>query len=304
MSKEQLVNELHKPIRRNFKRRRVILKGINDLWQADLVEMIPYSTNNRGFKYLLTVIDTFSKFAWALPVKTKSASDVTAAMSKILSKQTPKNLQTDHGKEFYNVNFQKLMKKFSINHYSTYSTLKASIVERFNRTLKGWMWKEFSLNGSYKWIDNIEKLVNKYNNTIHRTIKMRPRDVNIHNEKEILETIYNNIKIFPMPKYKIGENVRISKHKHIFEKMYTPNWTTEIFKIKKINNTNPITYILEDYQGKIILGSFYEYEIMKTRNPNIYLIEKILKKKGDRIFVKWLGFNNTHNQWIDKNKLV
>jgi hypothetical protein len=85
------------------------------------------------------------------------------------------------------------------------------------------MWKQFSLNGNYKWIDNIQDLVNKYNSTIHRTIKMRPRDVNFTSEKTLLNTVYNKIKTFPLPKFKIGEKVRISKHKYLFEKGYTPN---------------------------------------------------------------------------------
>jgi hypothetical protein len=304
MSKKQLVDELHKPARRNFKRRTVILKGINDLWQADLVEMGEYASDNNGYRYLLTVIDTFSKFAWALPVKTKSGVEITKTMNQILIKHSPTHLQTDNGKEFYNNNFQNLMKRYNINHYSTYTSLKASIVERFNRTLKGWMWKQFSLNGNYKWIDNIQDLVNKYNSTIHRTIKMRPRDVNFTNEKTLLNTVYNKIKTFPLPKFKIGEKVRISKHKYLFEKGYTPNWTTEIFVIKNIKNTNPVTYILKDYQNETIQGCFYEYELLKTKQPNIYLIQKILKQKGNKVYVKWLGFSDKHNTWIDKSKIL
>jgi hypothetical protein len=254
-----------------------------------------YASDNNGYRYLLTVIDTFSKFAWALPVKTKSGVEITKTMNQILIKHSPTHLQTDNGKEFYNFNFQNLMKRYNINYYSTYTSLKASIVERFNRTLKGWMWKQFSLNGNYKWIDNIQDLVNKYNSTIHRTIKMRPRDVNFTNEKTLLNTVYNKIKTFPLPKFKIGEKVRISKHKYLFEKGYTPNWTTEIFVIKNIKNTNPVTYILKDYQNETIQGCFYEYELLKTKQPNIYLIQKILKQKGNKVYVKWLGFSDKHN---------
>lgn len=304
MSKKQLVDELHKPARRNFQRRNVIFKGINDLWQADLVEMGEYSAENSGYRYLLTVIDTFAKFAWALPVKTKSGLEVANAMEKILIKQSPKHLQTDNGKEFYNVHFQKLMKKYNMNHYSTYSSLKASIVERFNRTLKGLMWKQFSLTGSFKWIHNIEDLINKYNHSIHRTIKMRPCDVNYTNEMSLLKTVYSKIKTFPLPKFKVGDKVRISKHKHLFEKGYTPNWTTEIFTITKIKNTNPVTYIIKDYQDETILGSFYEYELLNAKHPDIYLIQKILRKKGKKAYVKWLGFSDEHNSWINQSKIL
>lgn len=306
MSKEHLVNELHTSARKNFKRRKVIIKGINDLWQADLVEMIPYKNDNRGFRYLLTVIDAFSKFAWGIPVKSKSGSDVSKAMEKILINQSPINLQTDLGKEFYNTFFKNLMNRYKINHFSTYSSLKASIVERFNRTLKNWMWKLFSLNGNYKWINNLQFLIDKYNNTVHRTIKMKPINVNTQNEKKLLQTVYNNnnkIKTFRKPKFHVGDKVRISKYKHMFEKGYTPNWTTEVFEIHKIQITDPVTYILKDYQGHIIRGSFYEQELLKAKFPNTYLIQKILRKKGDSLYVKWLGFSNEHNSWIKKADL-
>lgn len=306
MSKREVVDELHKLARKNFARRRVIIKGIDDLWQADLVEMGEYSSQNNGYKYLLNVIDTFSKYAWITPLKSKNAKDVARAMNHVFSaaKRIPKNLQTDDGKEFFNKEFQILMNKKKINHYSTYSVKKASIIERFNRTLKNMMWKEFSYNGSYKWLNIYKKLLEKYNNSKHRTIKMSPIDVNKRNEKLILNTSYNHIKIFQKPKFKIGDYVRISKYKHVFEKGYTPNWTTEIFQVHKIPNTNPNTYILKDYQGNVIKGGFYEYELMKTKYPNLYLVEKVIKKRGNRVYVKWLGFPNEHNSWINENEIL
>lgn len=146
MSTYQVFKELHSPARKNFKRRTSVMKGINDTFQADLVEMIPYARVNQNNKYILTVIDTFSKYAWAIPVKTKTGKDVTEAMKSVLDVgKIPKNVQTDFGKEFYNTHFAKLMNDYKINHYSTYSTKKAAIVERFNRTLKGKMWFHFSL---------------------------------------------------------------------------------------------------------------------------------------------------------------
>lgn len=306
MSRKQIVEELHKNARKNFPRRRVIMRGINDLLQADLVEMIPFASVNKNYKYLLTVIDTFSKFAWALPLKTKTSTEVTNAMKAVLKtiKSPPKNLQTDDGKEFFNSQFKQLMKNFNINHYSTYSGFKATIVERFNRTLKGKMWKQFSLQGSYKYLDILQPLVNKYNNTIHSTIKMKPRQVTSKNETKLLQTVFNRIKIFKTGKFKVGDNVRISKNRHIFTKGYTPNWTTEIFKIRAIQITNPITYLLEDYQKHDIKGGFYESEIQKVKFPDIYLVEKVLQTKGKNAFVKWLGFDSTHNTWIPQSYII
>lgn len=151
--RNQVVEELHKPARRNYTRRAVDIRDIDETWQADLVEMIPYAQENKSFKYMLTVIDVFSKYAWAVPIKQKAGKDVTVAMLSILKQgRVPKNLQTDRGKEFYNKEFENLMKRYNINLYSTYSNLKASICERFNRTLKTKMWKLFSLNGNHQWL--------------------------------------------------------------------------------------------------------------------------------------------------------
>lgn len=126
MSKLDIVNEIHKPARRNFPRRRVIVKAIDDIWHADLAEFTTYSRYNKGFKYILVVIDCFSKYLWTQPLKNKNAISVRNAMKKILQmSRKPHNLQTDAGKEFYNVHFRKLMKLYKINHYSTFSTKKA-----------------------------------------------------------------------------------------------------------------------------------------------------------------------------------
>lgn len=305
MIKKQIVTELHKPARKNFVRRKVITKHIDDLWQCDLVEMGAYASENNGYNFLLTIIDTFSKYAWAIPIKTKTGTDVTEAMKNVfLEGRHPKNLQTDDGKEFFNKKFQTLMKEYKINHYSTYSALKASIVERFNRTIKSNMWKLFSMNGSYKWIYIIHSIISKYNRTHHRTIKMKPIDVKKSNEKHLLSTAYAIQKTYNKPKYKVGDNVRISKYKHIFEKGYTPNWTTEVFKILKVQTTHPVTYLLEDYQNNPIKGGFYELELQKVMYPESFLVDKILRKRKDKVFVKWLGFDNSHNSWINKSSLI
>ena len=150
--------------------------------------MHPYSSFNRGHHYIFTVIDVLSKYAWAVPLKSKGGSETADAIVEIIraSGRCPKNLQTDMGKEFYNVGVQKILKKHNVNHYSTYSTLKASVVERFNRTLKSDMWKMFTLNGNYKWIDELPRLVSDYNARKHRTIGMRPAKRNSLDRRKTL----------------------------------------------------------------------------------------------------------------------
>lgn len=308
MSKESIVNEIHKGVRKNFVRRSVVLKGIDDLWQADLMDMKNFKNINKGYKFILVVIDCFSKFVWCIPVKTKTKTEIYNAMNTIFkNNRFPKNLQTDNGTEFYNDEFKKLMQRVGINHYSTYSVKKASIVERVIRTLKHKLYKNFSLTGSYKWIDKpLKSVVDSYNNSKHRITKYKPVNVDKSNESIIIKNINSTQKYQSVKKNKfnIGDVVRISKYKGQFEKGYTPNWSTELFTIRKVNVTNPVTYYIEDRRKQPIIGTFYEQEIQKTYSPDVYLIEKILKTRGNKILVKWLGFSNKENSWIDKNTIV
>lgn len=285
------------------------MRAIDDTFQIDLVEFIPYANENKGHKYALVVIDTFSKFAWTVPLKNKTGIEVTRAMNAVFDKsgRICKNLHCDNGKEFYNKHFAELMKKYNINQYSTYSKLKASICERLNRTLLNKLWKYFSLNGNHKWLKCLENVTEEYNNSKHRTIKMRPSEVNKSHEKYLLENVYHKnhtLNATTKIKFKIGDNVRVSKFKTIFEKGYTPNWSTEIFKIHKILPTDPPTYLLEDLHGECIKGSFYSYELQKTKSLDVYLVEKIIRRKGSQCLVKWLGFNDNHNSWINKCDLI
>lgn len=307
MSKADVVNEIHRSARVNFQRRRVIMKDIDDLWQADLIDMQKVSKENNGYNYILVVIDTFSKYAWAYPLKRKSKLDVCNAFTNLFKKgRIPKNLQTDFGTEFYNDELKKLLVKQNIRHYSTFSVKKASIAERLIRTLKMKLYKSFSLKGNYKWYDGtLNNVVHEYNNTYHRTIGLKPVKVNKTNAKTILLRYANESnKIIKEKKFQVGDFVRISKYKGIFEKGYTPNWSAEIFQIIKVQLTYPPTYLLEDVRKRPILGAFYEQELLKTKHPNIYLIEKVLKKKGNKIFVKWLGLPPSENSWISKSDVV
>jgi len=297
MEHQRIVEELHKPARRNYPRRKFDIRGLDETWQADLVEMQPYSRENKGIRYLLTVIDVFSKYAWAVPVKRKTDEDVATAMESVLKKgRVPQNLQVDRGKEFYNTSFQNLMEKYRINMYSTYSNLKASICERFNRTLKNNMWKKFSLRGNYKWLDVLPRLLEAYNNRTHRTTGMKPTEAVVNEDAVRRKFAYDKQRsAVRKPKFNVGDKVRVSNSKHVFEKGYTPNWSTEIFTIDRVVKTKPVTYLLRDYQDQPIAGGFYEQELQKAMYPDVYLVEKVLKKRGNQVYVKWLGFDSSHN---------
>lgn len=172
MSKLQVVEEIHRYARKNFPRRKYVMYGIADTLQADLIEMQPFKHVNGGHRYILIVIDVFSKMAYAEPLKDKTGLVVTQAMNRIFQKvnrQNPyhhiKNLHTDEGKEFYNSSMKGLLEKFNINHYSTFSYMKASIVERLIRTIKRKLYMRFSLQGSYKWIKILPEIIDGYNDS-------------------------------------------------------------------------------------------------------------------------------------------
>jgi len=133
---------------------------------------------------------------------------------------------------------------------------------------------------------------------------MRPVDVTLAVAERLLATVYSAIKIAGPAKFKVGDSVRVRKYKSVFEKGYTPNWTTEVFKIVNVQRTNPVTYLLKDYHGKSIAGAFYEYELHRATHPDIRLVEKILRRRGNEVYVKWLGFDRSHNSWIQGQCVV
>lgn len=181
----------HKQSRTKFRRRRTISKGINELWQADLADMSLLSSENNSYRYLLTCIDVFSKYARVEPLKTKSGSSLTAAFTKMIEHQQCQLLQTDKGTEFLNGSFQKLLKDHNIRHYTSENDdIKASVVERFNRTLKGVMWRYLTHTSSGRYIDVLPQLVSSYNNTYHSSIKMAPSEVNNQNEHIVRSILY------------------------------------------------------------------------------------------------------------------
>ena len=259
---------LHKPIRHRFPTRRVIVNGIDDQWQADLVEMRNYK--DRGYNYILTVIDVFSKYAWAVPVKRKTGEEISNAFEKIFKERTPTKLHTDKGLEFINKPTKELLKKNNIHWFATENETKAQVVERFNRTLKNRMWKWFTMQGKNDWITVLPDLLYNYNNTKHRSIGMTPEEASL---KKNESTVYE--KLFPVNcflpsiakkrNFAVGDQVRITIKRGDFRKGYRPNFTRELFKISKVLNTEPVTYRIKDLQGEEIKGSFYEQELVRVR---------------------------------------
>ena len=300
-----LSEELHKPKRKNYPRRRIIVNHIDEIFAADLVEMQKFDKLNKGYRYLITCIDIFSKFAWVIPLKDKKGITIKNALQKIFNKRKPKFLWTDRGTEFYNKQVQDLLNENNIKLYSTNnSEIKSAVVERFNRTFKNMMYKKFTENNNTIFHNILNGLVNNYNNKYHSTIKMSPIEGSKKINEKKIKNIYNFEKTKKPGKFKVGDRVRLSLEKNIFEKSYETNWTEEIFEIYDIKYSNVPYYYLKDLNNEKLDGTFYEQELQKTKQDDLYTIEKILKTNKDKIYVKWRGYDNSFNSWINKNTVT
>ena len=296
---EQLANELRKPIIREFEKRKVYSTFKDNIWGVDLADMQLLSKYIKGIRYLLCVIDIFSKYAWVVPLKDKKGISIVKAFQNILkqSNKKPNKIWVDKGPEFYNAFFKKWLQDNDIAMYSTHHEGISVVAERFIRTLKSKIYQYLTSIPKNVYIHKLDDMVDKYNDTYHTTIKMKPIDVKgntyINTSKEI-----NN----KDPKFKLGDHVRISKYKNIFAKAYMPNWSEEVFIIKKVKITVPWTYVINDLNDEEIIGTFYEKELQKTSQEE-FRIEKVIRRKGDKLYVKWKGYDNSFNSWIDKRNL-
>ena len=306
--KSQNAYTLNKPMRRRFPTRAYKTFGIDDLWQMDLMEMIPYSKINKGYKYILSCIDVFSRFARAIPIKSKSASEVNEAMKRMFANGHPDNLQTDLGKEFYNSKVKALLKLNGINHYTVHSQYKAALVERFHRTLRERLKRYFDAQGNKVWITVLPKIINSYNYSPHRGLNgLRPTDISNDNQLKIwLSREKKHVKV--KPKYKVGDFVRISKiSASRFIKNFDTNWSDEVFQISQINIKQvPVMYVIRDYENNVVQGKFYEQELQVINEPTTYRIQKVLKSKGvgknKQYYVRWHGYKTP--TWIPAKNLT
>ena len=215
----------------------------DNIWGADFADMQSISKFNKGFRFLLCVIDIFSKYAWVVPLKDKKGTTIANAFQSILSNsnKTRSKLWVDKCSVFYNNSFKKWLQDTDIIMYSTHNQGKSVVAERFIRTLKNKIYKYMTSISKTVYIDKLDNIVNEYNITYHRTIKMKPTDAK-NNTYINIDKEFND----KDPKFHVGDHVRISKYKNIFAKGYTPNWSGEVFLIKEIKNAVPYTYIIND----------------------------------------------------------
>ena len=300
---------LHKPVRKSFPRRKTIVSGMGEQLQTDLIDMQKFKKENDGVSYLLTAIDVFSKQAFVVPLKTKSGENVAAALKTVLAEKKFRTVQSDKGREYLNKHVQKLLQDLGVTHFTSESeNIKASIVERFNRTLQSSMYRWMTHSNTNRYIDVLKDLVLAYNNCYHSSIGTTPNSVNESNQEDVWLRLYPPTLDKKKPKLKVGDHVRMTKARQSFHKGYTALWTNEIYVETKVKTTNPIVYEIEDLGGEKIVGTFYENELQIVTKPSAYKIETVLKRKTVRgkkkLFVKWLGYPDSFNQWIDASDIV
>ena len=220
------------------------------IWGVNLADVQLSSNHSKGIRYLLCVIDLFSKYTWVVPLKDKKGATITNSFQKILdiSKRKPNKMWVDQGSEFYSNVFKKFLKDNVISMYSTCNERKSVVAEKFIRTLKNKIYKHMATISKNVYFNVLDDVVDEYN-TYHKTIKMTPIDVKSDSFAENNEE--SNEKD---PKFKVGDHVRISKFKNVFAKEYTPNWSEEILVVKKIKNTVPWTYVISHLNGEEIVG--------------------------------------------------
>jgi hypothetical protein len=278
--KKLLTKELTKPVIKKFKRRTVITTYINDIWGADLLDVSTMSKSNKNFTFLLIIVDIYSRYAFVVPLKNKSGDEVLKGFKSI--DITPKNLWVDEGKEFYNAEIKKYCKEHNINMYHTYTGLKSVYAERFNRTLRDLIFEYLHSNDVKNYIDELPKIIDKYNNTFHKSIKETPYNIYVKG-KNPKNKVYM---IDEEAKFNIGDYVRKVQVKKLFEKGYTAKWSEDIYIIDSIDDEKlPIMYGLKDLKGNSIKGKFYKNQLSKSEfKKKIDVNEfKDMEKEGKHI---------------------
>jgi hypothetical protein len=297
------VYTLHKPVRKKFKRCRFIINKIDDQWQCDLIDVKKLKGHNNNFKYIFTCIDSFSKYGWAIPILSKTAVNCKFALESIIntSKRKPHELYLDSGREFFG-EFKKFCDQNEIKIFLTKSKLKASIVERFNRTLKEKLWRLFTYHKRLKkkfpqnYRNFLDKILISYNNSYHRSIKTKPVLVSKKNEEEIFKNLYGDQDVVIVFYFKIGDYVRKVVEKEIFSKGYEENWSKDIFIIRSIIPSNPPRYLIKELNGKKINGKFYREELQKVNNKEFpYDTFKIIKENKKSILIEKINSDSKRN---------
>jgi len=324
----QSVYTLHRRAVRRYRRLHTLAPGLHTEWQADLAVMDRLAGSNRGYKYFLVCIDTLSRQLFVEPVKSKHSHNMIDAFKRLFARAryVPWKLLTDAGLEFRAGPVQAYFRNIQMEHFTmqTSPQFHAGMAERANRSIKERLYRLFTERRTQKWVDVIQQIVSALNHSPNSSIfGMRPVDVTFENAEQLRQALQQKAldeeEAHTRPRrFKPGDRVRIEKHKHVFQKGYLPNFTSEIFTVDRVRQSasyQPVTYGLRDEQGEPIRGWFYPNDLSlvldgdldgNTDEP-LYKIEKVIKRQKregqEFAFVKWKGYGNRHNSWIPMSSL-
>jgi len=307
----------HTQAKQKFKRVRVIARGIDSLWDADLLQISAFSAQNDGINFILVAIDVFSRYLRVKKMKSKSAQDSLAAIKQLFEEvnQLPVTFRSDMGGEFANRLVKKFIKDSGVYQQLTYNKAKANYAEILIKNLKGRIYKYMARHQTHRYIDELDNFVRAYNNTIHKALNGRtPAEISPDIEAKVWVEQYlpppRKPKKIAVPKYKIGDLVRISFVKTVFSRGYHQSFSEELFRVVRIHKTNPITYSLQDLQKSALRGLFYESELVYVGGDlgdMTFKIEKILRRRtvrGQRqVLIKWLGYSDKFNSWETEDSI-
>jgi len=300
-----------------IQRSRVFVKGMFDQYDADLADFQKLADSNDGYRFILVVIDVFTRYLWAIPLKSKKNTDVINGFEHIFRNEgkVPRRLRTDQGVEFTGNIMTEFYEHYNVTHFVTYNEVKANYAERVIRTLKGKITRYLAYQKTWRYIDVLADLVESYNNTIHKSIQLAPIDVNQENEIPLWWMQYRPREPYdpngslPSYKFKVGDSVRIADTRGLFSRDWRLRWSEEIFKIvtRDLRDMIPI-YKLEDEQGEEIKGTFYENEMQKVveDQSDQWKVESIVDVRGQgqnkEAFVKFKDWPEFYNRWIAYDK--
>ncbi|TKR73909.1 hypothetical protein L596_021154 [Steinernema carpocapsae] len=302
---------VHRPRHVNFPRNKVKAAGLYTHLEADICDFQKLKESNDGYAYALTVVDVASRQVFAFPLKTKSPKEVRKAFEKLHSEHGVYFMfcYTDSGKEFLGKEMQDFFKTHNIHHGTAKNqAVKASIVERFNRTLKERIYKYFTSTGyENRWIDVLPKIVKAINESVNRTTGYAPASINAQNFEKLFKSEQKDTK---KPKFAVGNTVRISKHKTIFRKGYLPRFSFEVFKISKVlRHQARTTYKIVDFENEPIIGTFYQEELVPSdKESGIYRVDVLKKRKlrgkPAEVYVHFKGYQDKHDKWMPESDLL
>lgn len=313
---KQETYSMHRAVTNRFRRNKVLVIGKDDQWEMDLMDMTFYAKYNNGVKYVLLVIDVFSKFVWLKPLKNKSGSEVKRAIENIFHNgRIPRRIRSDKGGEFFSRPVQTLLQSKHIRHFTSHNHLKANIAERAIKTIKMKIQHYITYKQNFKYVDHLQDFADSYNSSQHRSTGFAPKDVSKENDVKVWKSLYwpTSKQYAPLQRfrYEIGDYVRLTYLRRTFQREYDQKWTGEIFKVSRRYKRGGIAiYKIKDFNGNDIEGTFYQGELQKVtvKNDHLWKIDRILKQRRKNnkteYLVRWLYWPKSFDSCIDRKAII